>query len=135
VLLRLLFPSWAFFDRVTEVPRLQARVTAHDGTLGPWHDLLQAPPRTWRSVLYHPEGTTHLALHSAVDRLAMECTLGEPDATSRALVVAIVEHEVRARFAQDDQPAGRWEWRIIAAPAVPTDGDAVRVMCGGGLPS
>jgi len=138
VLLRLLFPSWAFFDRVTEVPLLQARVTAHDGTRGPWRDVLQVPPRTWRSVLYHPEGTAHLALQSAVDRLAVSSLQGEPDDISRDLVAAIAEQQVRAWIASGDQSMDRWQWRIIAAPAGHpdghTDGDAVHVICEGGPP-
>jgi hypothetical protein len=133
VLLRLLFPSWAFFDRVTEVPLLQARVTAHDGTPGPWRDVLPAPPRTWRSVLYHPAGTAHLALQSAVDRLAVSSLQGEQDVISRELVAAIAEHQVRAWNAPSDQPSDRWQWRIIAVPA--GHGDAPHVICDGGLPS
>jgi hypothetical protein len=133
VLLRLLFPTWAFFDRVTEVPLLQARVTAHDGTPGPWRDVMQAPPRTWRSALYHPEGTAHLALQGAVDRLAVSCHQGEPDDVSRDLVAAIAERQVRAWIAQGDQPMDRWQWRIIAVPADP--GDAVHVICDGAFPS
>lgn len=132
MLLRLLFPSWAFFDRVTEVPLLQARVTAHDGTPGPWRDVLRAPPRTWRSVLYHPKGTAHLALQSAVDRLAASCHQGEPDDISGDLVAAIAEQQVRAWIAPSDQPLGKWQWRIIAAPAA--HGDAVHVICDGGPP-
>ena len=138
MLLRLLFPSWAFFDRVTEVPLLQARVTAHDGTRGPWRDVLQVPPRTWRSVLYHPEGTAHLALQSAVDRLAVSCLQGEPDDLSRNLVAAIAEQQVRAWIASGDQPSDRWQWRIVAASAAQPDGhidvDAAHVICDGGPP-
>lgn len=139
VLLRLLFPSWAFFDRVTEVPLLQARVNAPDGTLGPWRDVLHAPPRTWRSVLYHPEGTAHLALQSVVDRFAVSCLQGEPDDISRDLVAAIAERQVRAWILPSDQPLGTWQWRIIAVPAGHadghTDGDAARVLFDGGFPS
>ena len=134
MLLRLLFPSWAFFDSVGDVPRLQARVTLHDGVFGPWRDVLHAPPRTWRSVLYHPEGTAHLALQSAVDRLAVECAQGEPDSTSCALVAAIAEREVHAWCAVDGHQADHWQWRVIATPVVGTIGDAAVVIHDGGAP-
>lgn len=135
VLLRLLFPSWAFFDSVGDVPRLQARVQAHDGHFGPWCDVLHAPPRSWRTVLYHPNGTAHLALQTAVDRVAVECVQGEPDATSCEVVAAIAEREVRTWVALDGHNAAHWQWRIIATPVGSTTDDAAVVIYDGGVTS
>lgn len=112
MLLRLLFPSWAFFDTVGDVPVLEACLsgTTHSAT---WRAVLEAPARSLTALLYNPEGTVHLALQGAVDRLAVECEHMEPDAVTRGVVASIAESAVRDWVAAGERAAG-WKWRVVA---------------------
>lgn len=107
MLLRLLFPSWAFFDTVAAVPVLEVRVL-QGGTWSAWHGVLQAPPRTLRSVLYNPEGTMHLALQQVIDRFAVEHEHEAPDAVTRDMVESIAERAARAAIGAGNA----WSWRV-----------------------
>lgn len=112
MLLRLLFPSWAFFDTVAEVPVLEARLGTGRGT-GTWRSVLQAPARSRLAIVYNPEGTAHLALQGAVDRLAAECEQGMVDAVTRDHVAAIAESTVR-EWVDAGEPSATWAWRVVA---------------------
>lgn len=114
MLLRLLFPSWAFFDAVTEVPALEACVRDGAGR-DAWRAVLQAPSRSLLSLLYNPEGTTHLALQGVVDRLAVECEHGAVNDVTRDLVAAIAEGAVR-EWGGAGEPSRPWAWRVVATP-------------------
>lgn len=118
MLFRLLFPSWAFFDAVTDVPRLEVRRTSPDSA-GEWTAALQAPSRRWWNVLYHPDGTAHLAMQSAVDRLAVERESGPPDPVSHGIVEAIAHRVVHAgqrvgMLPNTDERGHCWQWRLVA---------------------
>jgi hypothetical protein len=108
VLLRLLFPSWAFFDRVTEVPRLELQTFDERGGPSSWREALTAPPRTPLALVYHPHGTAHLAQQSAVERFAVGAERQEFDAVARDVVAAI------ARRALSPATATSWRWRVVA---------------------
>lgn len=108
VLLRLLFPSWAFFDRVTEVPRLELQTFDERGVPSPWRAVLTAPPRTPLALVFHPHGTAHLAQQSAVERFAVGADRQEIDAVAHDVVAAI------ARRALSPATATSWRWRVVA---------------------
>lgn len=112
MLLRLLFPSWAFFDTVTEVPVLEARL-GNGRRAGMWRSVLQAPARSSLALVYNPEGTAHLALQGAVDRLAAECEHAMVDAVTRDHVAAIAESAVR-EWVDAGEPSATWGWRVVA---------------------
>ncbi len=123
MLLRLLFPSWAFFDAVREVPVLEAQPGG-----GAWRTVLRAPRRSMGAWLYHPAGTAHLAQQSVVDRFAMECEHGTIDPVTRALVGAMVERAVRGwrdATAVDD---GECRWRVVAIDAMDSAASTRRVL-------
>jgi hypothetical protein len=113
MLFRLLFPSWAFFDAVTDVPRLELRVRSADELKGTWVAVLRAPSRGGRHVLFNPEGNEQLALQAVVDRFAAECETGIADAVSLALVEQIAAQAVR-RLASDQPLPLQWQWRVVA---------------------
>lgn len=123
MLLRLLFPSWAFFDAVTDVPRLEIRLMPSSALPGEWQPALQAPPRGLRHLLLNTEGTEGLAVQAVVDRFAVECETGLVDAVTHALVERIAARAVHALIgASSASPdrAFRWQWRIVAVHAVPS---------------
>jgi hypothetical protein len=117
MLWRLLFPSWAFFDRVSSVPRLETRSLDPQGTPSRWQAAMSAPRRGAGSVLYHPAGTVHLAMQSLVERCAAELDDDITDATTQALVESL------ARWTRRDEPIGPWQWRVVLV-----EGQAPRVL-------
>ena len=44
-LLRALFPSWRFFEEITEVPSLFYRIKRNKNEFGPWEECLKKPKR------------------------------------------------------------------------------------------
>jgi hypothetical protein len=122
MLWRLLFPSWAFFDAITDVPRLEIRGLTDDGIAGPWRSALEAPARRGWNVVYHPRGTAHLAMQAVVDRLAVEQESGQPDDTTVALVAAVAAWNLSLQMHTHadgaDVAHARWQWRIVAADAL-----------------
>jgi hypothetical protein len=108
VLLRLLFPSWAFFDTVAAVPTLEVRVLDGD-RWSDWLGVLQAPPRPLRSLLYNPEGTLHLALQQVVDRFAVEQSHEVQDTVTHDMTAAIAERAAHQWIATGEA----WAWRVV----------------------
>ena len=68
-MVRVLVPSWRFFDTVGEHPQLLARSVGAEGEAGPWRPVLPPPTRAWWNVAWHPQGNLSLARHSLLDRL------------------------------------------------------------------
>jgi hypothetical protein len=82
-LLRVLFPSFRFFDDVAPLPTLYVR-TGDGAALGPWQPALQAPPRRLRHALWNPEGNLHLAHGSLLERLISDLAEAGPIALAEA---------------------------------------------------
>jgi hypothetical protein len=122
VLLRLLFPSWAFFDRVTEVARLELRTLEHGGVFTPWRSALIPPSRRLLALVYHPQGTAHLAQQSAVERFAVGVDAQVFDQVAHDIVAAIAGRAVSVATPGSTP----WQWRVVAVDhAAPSD---VRVV-------
>ncbi len=122
VLLRLLFPSWAFFDRVTEVARLELRTLDHRGAFTPWCSALVPPTRSLLALVYHPRGTAHLAQQSAVERFSVGVEEQTFDQVAHDIVEAIAWRAVSVATSG----ATPWQWRVVAVDhAVQSD---VRVI-------
>ena len=85
-LLRVLIPSWRFFDAIGDHCQLLARVAGPDGRFGPWLALLGPPPRAWWNVVWHPDGNLSLACHSLLDRLQADLAAGDDDEDPEQLV-------------------------------------------------
>jgi hypothetical protein len=67
-LLRLLIPSWRFFDRLEQVPKLHYRTRAEGNVASDWKLLYLQDKRTPISLLYNPTGNLNLAFHGLIDR-------------------------------------------------------------------
>ena len=97
-LLRVLVPSWRFFDDIAPTPLLLARVRLPHQEPGEWREVIQVPPRTAGTFFWNPEGNLSLAFHSLLDRLQMDLAdvdaPGAPPAqelTSYKLVLNLVQ--------------------------------------------
>ena len=71
-LVRVLIPSWRFFDNISESPLLLARVANPDAPFGPWLPVLHPPRRALRDVLWNPGGNLALACNALVEHLVAD---------------------------------------------------------------
>lgn len=71
-LVRVLIPSWRFFDDISESPLLLARVANPDAPFGPWLPVLHPPRRALRDVLWNPGGNLALACNALVEHLVAD---------------------------------------------------------------
>ena len=71
-LLRVLFPSWRFFESIGVVPSLYVRACDREGLSGEWHLALRPQPRGLSRVIFNPWGNLHFARQSAVEHLVSE---------------------------------------------------------------
>jgi hypothetical protein len=115
-LLRLSFPSWAFFDRVGTPPRLELRRVDDDGRGDAWRPAIAVSGRRWWHVLWHPRGTRTLAAQVAVER--WHATLDDGDAADRRERVRAhaTAHALAAACAaaMPDATAGStWRLRLV----------------------
>ncbi|MFN8573968.1 MAG: hypothetical protein U0132_18060 [Gemmatimonadaceae bacterium] len=100
-LLRVLVPSWRFFDAVGSSPLLLARTGPTPDTLGAWQIVIQPPPRAFWHLVWNPQGNLSLAYHTAVERLASEVDLAPTardltNSVSYQLVLNLVETTLRS---------------------------------------
>lgn len=66
--IRVLIPTWRFFDRLGRVPELVYRVK-FGGKFGPWIPAFEKPKRRFYHLFLNPEGNLYLAYNTLVDRL------------------------------------------------------------------
>lgn len=85
-LFRALFPSWRFFDRTGEVPRLEARRT-QDST-PQWKEVIPPRPRPLTAWVFNPAGNRDFALHTLVGQLVSDLQ-DTPDATPEAILTTV----------------------------------------------
>jgi hypothetical protein len=101
-LLRLLFPSWAFFDTAGAPPVLEVRThSANDRSSNQsrdsWQPVVQPPVRRPWHVLFNPGGTQALAEQTVVERWHSEIEEEAETDVTRALVEGLVAAYVAER--------------------------------------
>src|SRR5690606_31736120 len=70
MLIRLLLPSWKFFDQIGAMPSLCCRHRLVNGTHTPWIPCILAPSsRRWYHLFINPEGNLYLAKYSLLTQL------------------------------------------------------------------
>jgi hypothetical protein len=81
--LRLIFPSWRFFDRLGVRPRLEVRTRGPHGRWSDWREALQSPGRLkWWNLFLNPEGGLYHARCNLIEGFVQEIGLEE---TSRRI--------------------------------------------------
>lgn len=93
-LLRLLFPSWAFFDVASTPPALEVRATTPSDAPGPWLAVIRAPRRRWWHLIFNAGGTQTLARQTVVERWQAEHEAGADESVSLALLQNMAEQEI-----------------------------------------
>ena len=71
-LLRVLFPSWKFFDRVEESFQLHYRFGADAESMDEWIPFSFLHERSWISLFYNPEGNLKHILATELERFLKE---------------------------------------------------------------
>jgi hypothetical protein len=108
-LLRVLLPSYRFFDDVFEAPTLRVRAGDAPGA-GELMSALVAPARRARQLIWNPEGNLHLAHVSLLERLVNDLADAGPLTHEEAR--ALPAHRMVERLAEEraDAPglAGAW---------------------------
>lgn len=99
-LLRVLIPSWRFFDDVGHVSKLfyQTNLATQ------WQPCFQPLPRHWYQLLLNPQTNLRMALNSLVERLVSEISESTeankdqiPQSVSYQLVKNLVRHQARSQ--------------------------------------
>ncbi len=67
--MRLLIPSWRFFDITGTIPGLYVRVLGSKDFPDQWIDILHPPDLHWHSLLFNPLGNLHHTLCNTLDNL------------------------------------------------------------------
>lgn len=117
--LRVLLPSWRFFDRAVRSPRLWLRCDD-----GPWREVAAPVATPWRWA-FAPASNLALAEQSAVDQLVAyveELEAADDDIAddAPAIVDSVGYRLVDAIARSHAGAAGRFQWKIVAP-----DGDTV----------
>ncbi len=116
-LLRVLFPSWRFFETIGVVPRLEVRTRGPDGEWQAWQRALRPPRRDWSTVVFNPAGNLHFARQSAVEHLVSEAEAheGPPEWLTSSSSYRIVQTLAK-------EAASGSEWFQFKIVQVDTDG-------------
>lgn len=123
-LVRVLFPSWRFFDDIQATPSLRVRWAEGDGALGEWRDLTPRVHRRWPlALVWNPTGNLRLAEHVLLERLMDDVaewnerdSLGVESMVSYELVVHLVRERLAAARVADT--AMRFQFKLVESPTV-----------------
>lgn len=115
-LVRVLVPSWRFFDDLQVTPTLLVRVARDGEAFGEWAPVLSPPRRSILHLVWNPEGNLLLAQQSLLERLLMD--VGEWDergATGPETLVSyqLVLNLVRAALAADGVRGATCQFKLV----------------------
>ena len=106
--LKILIPSWRFFNETGAIPRLYVRTFQSGQLENSWVPVLKAPRRRWYSFFVNPEGGLYHAVCNALEFL-----LTHPDHkdANRVIHRYVRYHLLRERGVL---PGGRYQFKVTA---------------------
>lgn len=115
-LVRVLVPSWRFFDDLQVTPTLLVRVARDGEPLGEWTPVLSPPRRSIVHLVWNPAGNLLLAQQSLLERLLMD--VGEWDERGASGPESLVSYElvlnlVRAVLAADGVHYATCQFKLV----------------------
>jgi len=135
-LLRVLLPSWRFFDDVQDTPVLLVRTARVALPFGAWRPVLIPRARQLAQLLWNPDGNLLLAQHALLERLLADLAEWDEgrDPPPESLVsYQLVQHLVEGAIAADGAAARpvagagtvRYQFKLaeVADPAGSIGGD------------
>lgn len=120
-LLRVLIPSWRFFDDVGHVSKLfyQTNLATQ------WQPCFQPQPRHWYQLFLNPQTNLRMALNSLVERLVSEiseATEASKDQIPQSVSYQLVENLVRHQARSQNVNIKTFRFKIIVSdPAADTE--------------
>ena len=78
-LMRALFPSWRFFEEITDIPKLFYRIENSPGQYDPWKPCLWRPTRSLSALLLNAEGNLMFAFGGVVQHLMQDLESVAPE--------------------------------------------------------
>lgn len=94
--LRVVVPSWRFFDRIVPGPRLLYRMQAPGAEFEPWEPLFRDETRPLSALLFNPRGNLRLAYYGLLEQLTDDLAeLADADQAERLVSYALVRDLVR----------------------------------------
>ena len=111
-LLRMLLPSWRFFEELGDVPRLEFR-EGSDDSLGPWQPVIVPLRRSMRRLVYNPDGNLALACESLLQQLIGDVAdLAQPtsDVVAGLVSYRLTRNLVEQRIAKD---ASAYQFQVV----------------------
>ncbi len=116
-LLRVLFPSWRFFENIGVNSWLQVRSRASEGEWTEWQNALTPPLRSWTAILHNPEGNLYFARQSAVEHLVAEAE-ARPDSVAESVAFAVVRRIAEESVSSGlNSPNGELQFKIVQRDA------------------
>lgn len=107
LLIRALFPTWRFFDRLEQVPKAFVRVRSGQGEFGAWNALRSPRRRGWTSLFLNPDGNLEFAFNSLTELLVAEANeSADPEDTGDSVSCQLMVRAVRDRLACGLLPGG-----------------------------
>lgn len=115
-LVRVLVPSWRFFDDLQVTPTLLVRVARDGETFGEWAPVLAPPRRSLIHLVWNPAGNLLLAQQSLLERLLMD--VGEWDERGADGPESLVSYQlvlnlVQATLAADGVRGGTCQFKLV----------------------
>ncbi len=118
-LVRVLLPSWRFFDDVQATPVLLVRLAADGAPYGAWLELRGAPPRAWPlSLIWNPSGNLQLAEQGLLERLLADVASweeGSEEGVDSLVSYELVVNLVRVKLAEagDAGADARFQFKLV----------------------
>lgn len=106
-LLKLLIPSWRFFDKQGDTVTLYCQVGD-----GAWEKCLKAPPRHLGNLFLNGKGNLYLLSQNLVERLAQDADQNIETKESFRLVKNLVEHRLSEKIM-----GGKFRFKLTIKPA------------------
>jgi len=96
-ILRVLLPSWKFFDGASDAPELYYRVVEDASILGEWKICIpKTKARALKNLFINSEENFHFASHALVEYLKNDLDEDANAQTSLALVKNLVQYQIEA---------------------------------------
>lgn len=119
-LVRVMVPSWRFFDDLQVTPTLLVRVARDGEAFGEWAPVLSPPRRSMVHLVWNPAGNLLLAQQSLLERLLMDVgewdehgAAGPETLVSYQLVLNLVLSRVRAALAADGVQHAICQFKLV----------------------
>jgi hypothetical protein len=116
-LLRVLFPSWRFFENIGVTSWLQVRSRTSEGEWAEWQNALTPPRRSWTAIFHNPEGNLSFARQSAVEHLVAEAE-ARPDSVAATVAFAVVRRIAEESVSSGlDSPNSELQFKLVHCDA------------------